>query len=83
MRGQRAERGSSRKGAEPDAVEPIGEKPRTGDEEGELAGSERAPSFLSARELQAREPAKGERALPEERTQKPPSKNERDGSRRR
>ena len=74
MRGQRAERGSSRKGAEPDAVQPIGEKPHTVDEEGDVEGPERAPSFLSARELQAPVTAKSERALPEARTEKPHSK---------
>ena len=63
MRGQGKERGGRRQGPD-DPVQPIAG-------EDSLEKPERAPSFLSARELQAREPSKGEaQARAEERTER-------------
>ena len=50
MRGQGTPRGGRRQDAERDAAQPVEEQPDP---------PERAPSFLSARELQALKPAKG------------------------
>lgn len=49
-----------RRGAEREASQPIGGQPRSADEDSDLQKPEDAPSFLTARELQARDPAKGE-----------------------
>jgi hypothetical protein len=59
MREQGTRRPGARQGAEHDIVQPIGKQPPTEEEE-HTEEPERAPSFLSARELQARKPAKGE-----------------------
>ena len=58
MRGQGTERGGRRKDAEKDAAQPIGGQPRSDDEEEHTEEPPRAPSFLSARELLAQDPAK-------------------------
>jgi hypothetical protein len=49
-----------RKTAERDASQPVGGQPMPGDEDASLQKPEDTPSFLTARELQARDPAKGE-----------------------
>jgi len=56
MRGQGTERGSRRKSEEKDAAQPIGGQARSADEEDRMEEQERAPSFLSARELLAQDP---------------------------
>ena len=45
--------------AERDASQAMGGQPRTDDEEDDLQEPEQVPSFLTARELQARVPGKG------------------------
>ena len=58
-----------RRGAERDAAKPIdGEDPEV-DQDGELQEPEEVPSFLTARELQARDPAKGQAGGNEEQGQ--------------
>jgi hypothetical protein len=57
---QRRDMEERRKGAERDAAQPIAGQPRHGGEEDPLEQPERVPSFLSARELQARNPAKND-----------------------
>jgi hypothetical protein len=49
-----------RRTAERDASQPLGGQPRSDDEEEGLQLPEQVPSFLTANELQARDPAKGE-----------------------
>ena len=49
---------SPRRNAERDAAQPIAGQPRTDEEDEALEDPERVPSFLTARELQARDPAK-------------------------
>ena len=51
----------NRTNAERDAAQPMAGQPRTDDEEDELQDPEQVPSFLTARELQARDPARGEK----------------------
>ena len=54
------ERGPERrKNAERDASQPIAGQPRSDEEDEDLQGPEQVPSFLTARELQARDTAKG------------------------
>lgn len=57
---QRRDMEERRKGAERDAAQPIAGQPRGDHEEDPLEEPERVPSFLSARELQASDPSKGE-----------------------
>jgi len=45
--------------AERDASQPLGGQPRTDDEDDELQDPNQVPSFLTAQELQAKDPAKG------------------------
>lgn len=45
-----------RRGAEHDASQPIGGPTREDDEDDALQEAERVPSFLTARELQSRDP---------------------------
>ena len=47
--------------AERNAAQPMAGQPRADDEEEGLESPERVPSLLTARELQARDPAKAER----------------------
>ena len=49
-----------RRNAERDAAQPIAGQPRTDEEDDALENPETVPSFLTARELQAREPAKAQ-----------------------
>ena len=49
-----------RRNAERDAAQPLDGQPRTDDEDDTLQEPDQVPSFLTARELQAREPGKGE-----------------------
>jgi hypothetical protein len=73
MRGQGKEREGRRQGAERTAAQPIGQESQAADEGDHPENPERAPSFLSARELQAREPAKGvAQDTTEDRTEKKP-----------
>ena len=61
QRNEPERRREPRKTAERDAGQPVGGQPRPGEEEDEdesLRKPENAPSFLTAQELQAREPAK-------------------------
>ncbi|HET7729267.1 MAG TPA: hypothetical protein VFK48_04460 [Usitatibacter sp.] len=64
--------------AERDA-QPLGGPPRADDEDDELDKPEEAPSFLTAQELQAREPAKdphdGEKPVGERRVLKERRRN--------
>jgi len=72
MRGKGTPRAGQRQDAERDATQP-GSESRTDSEADRLEERERAPSFLSARELQAREPAKGQaQEGTSERTEKKP-----------
>jgi len=48
-----------RRSAERDATQAMGGQPRSDEEDDELQEPDRVPSFLSARELQAKDPAKG------------------------
>lgn len=58
-----------RRGAERDAAKPIdGENPEV-DSDSELQEPESVPSFLTARELQARDPAKSPASSSEEQEQ--------------
>jgi hypothetical protein len=57
MRGQGTDRAGRPQDAERDAAKPIAGQPGAGDDE-PLEEPQRAPSLLSARELQARVPAK-------------------------
>jgi hypothetical protein len=75
MRGHGTRRAGQRQNAEHDPAQPIGRQPQAGNEDDPLEKPERTPSFLSARELQARDSAKGgTRDGAEERTEKPRSK---------
>ena len=47
-----------RHNAERDAAQPIAGQPRTDEDDDELQDPEQVPSFLTARELQAKDPAK-------------------------
>lgn len=62
-----------------DAAQPQGGQPRAGDEDDKLDRPEEVPSFLTARELQAREPAKeqhdGEKPVGERRVLKERRRN--------
>jgi len=49
-----------RTNAERNAAQPLGGQPRADDEDDPLQEPDRVPSFLTARELQAKDPAKGE-----------------------
>ena len=49
-----------RSSTEGQRAQQIGGQPRTNDDHDELENPERVPSFLTARELQAKEPGKGE-----------------------
>jgi hypothetical protein len=49
-----------RHNAERDAAQPIAGQPRTDEEDDELQDPEAVPSFLTARELQARDSSKAE-----------------------
>jgi hypothetical protein len=61
QRNEPERRHDRRKNAERDADQSVGGQPRPGDEEDEsLQKPESTPSFLTARELQAKEPAKSE-----------------------
>jgi hypothetical protein len=55
---QRPETRKPRHGAERDAAQPIAGQPRNDDDSDELEQPEEKPSFLTARELQARQPSK-------------------------
>ena len=58
QRNETGRRDGRRKSVEPDASQPAGGRPRPDDEEEESPQKpESAPNFLTARELQAREPA--------------------------
>ena len=48
-----------RRNAERDAAQPMAGQPRSEDDDESLQKPEDVPSFLTARELQARDPAKG------------------------
>ena len=48
-----------RSNAERDASQPMGGQPRTDEEDDELQDPDQVPSFLTAQELQAKDPAKG------------------------
>jgi hypothetical protein len=65
QRNEPERRRDPRKTAERDASQPMGGQPRPGDDESEsLQKPENVPSFLTARELQARDPAKNEGQKP-------------------
>lgn len=68
-----------RREAERDASQPLGGQPRADDEDDELDKPEETPSFLTAQELQAREPAKdqhdGEKPVGERRVLKERRRN--------
>lgn len=65
-----------RHGAERDGAQPMGGQPRAEDDEDALEEPERVPSFLTARELQARNPAKpGERGVTERKPDAMPRKD--------
>ena len=51
--------GGPRRNAERDAAQPMGGQPRADDDDDEILGQpeDEVPSFLTARELQARDPA--------------------------
>jgi hypothetical protein len=69
QRNETERRREPRREAERDAAQPLGGQPRSGGDEDHLQEPDQVPSFLTARELQAREPAKAEerRAQPERR----------------
>jgi hypothetical protein len=48
-----------RHNAERDAAQPIAGQPRSDEEDDELQDPEQVPSFLTARELEAKDPPKG------------------------
>jgi hypothetical protein len=61
QRNEPERRRDARKDVKRDASEPMGGQPQPGDDEDEaLEKPDAAPSFLTARELQAREAGKGE-----------------------
>jgi hypothetical protein len=60
QRNEPERRQNPRHTGEKNASQAIGGQPRTEDEENELQKPEDVPSLLTARELQARDPAKGE-----------------------
>ncbi|HET9470657.1 MAG TPA: hypothetical protein VFO24_06095 [Usitatibacter sp.] len=59
QRNEPERRRDARKDAKRDASEPMGGQPQPGEDEA-IEKPESAPIFLTARELQAREPVKGE-----------------------
>jgi hypothetical protein len=60
QRNESERRRDPRKTAERDASQPMGGQPRPDDGDEPLEKPENVPSFLTARELQAREPAKSQ-----------------------
>lgn len=58
MRRNETHRPEPRRNAERDASQPMGGQPRTDDDEDALENPGNVPSFLTARELQARDPAR-------------------------
>ena len=72
-------RQDSRREAEREASQPMGGQPQPDDEADELQKPEETPNFLTARELEARQPAKepqdGERPVGERRVLKERRRN--------
>jgi hypothetical protein len=72
-------RENPRRNAERDAVQPIAGQPRTDEEDDELQDPEQVPSFLTARELQAKDPARRGPDQPDEKPAKPGARTLRPG----
>jgi hypothetical protein len=60
QRNQAERRVEDRRSTERDAAQQLGGQPPSVDDDDALESPDYVPSFLTARELQAREPAKGE-----------------------